>query len=183
MKTSPAHITGNNEGKVALLVIDVQQGLFEKSTPIYQADGLLENIDMLVDRAHRAEAPVIYVQHSGKKDLLRGTPKWQFHPHIHPLAEDWIVHKQAGNAFMGTNLDATLKSLDVTGVVVTGLVTHGCVKATCLGAMACGYQVTLVTDAHSNFSKQAPSIIAGLNQKMQEKGAILKPTSEITFGG
>ena len=35
----------------ALLVIDVQQGLFKKSAPIYMADRLLENINALANRA------------------------------------------------------------------------------------------------------------------------------------
>jgi nicotinamidase-related amidase len=38
---------------MALLVIDVQQGLFKKKTPIYKADELLQNIISLVDRAHQ----------------------------------------------------------------------------------------------------------------------------------
>jgi hypothetical protein len=38
----------------ALLVIDVQKGLFEHETPIYEADRLLANIQMLIDRAHAA---------------------------------------------------------------------------------------------------------------------------------
>ena len=35
------------EGKAALLVIDVQQGLFGKGTPIYKAGELLGNIGLL----------------------------------------------------------------------------------------------------------------------------------------
>jgi nicotinamidase-related amidase len=45
---------------VALLVIDVQQGLFAKSIPIYHADELLKNIGTLVDRAHRTGATALY---------------------------------------------------------------------------------------------------------------------------
>ena len=65
---------------VALLVIDVQQGLFAKSIPIYHADELLKNIGTLVDRAHRAQAPVFYVQHSSGKTLVEGSDEWQLHP-------------------------------------------------------------------------------------------------------
>ena len=38
----------------ALLVIDVQRGLFSKTIPIYKADQLLDNIAALVARAQRA---------------------------------------------------------------------------------------------------------------------------------
>jgi nicotinamidase-related amidase len=45
----------------ALLVIDVQKELFEKSTPIYNADKLLENICNLINQAHGANIPVFYI--------------------------------------------------------------------------------------------------------------------------
>jgi len=38
--------------KTALLIIDVQRELFEKSTPVYQADQLIAHILDLVDRVH-----------------------------------------------------------------------------------------------------------------------------------
>ena len=59
--------------RTALLIVDVQRGLFRRPTPVYRADELLANINMLVDRAHRAAAPVFYVQHSGKTLLPIGT--------------------------------------------------------------------------------------------------------------
>jgi len=168
-------------GKEALLVIDVQQGLFERSTPIFKAEGLIVNINTLVDRAHTANVPVFYIQHSNDESLVKQSPAWQFHPQIRPQSKDSIVHKQHGNAFEETPLDSGLKALGVSSLVITGLVTHGCVKATCLGALALGYEVTLVSDAHSNFGKQALKIIEDLNNLMVLKGAKLLPTVEVTF--
>ena len=43
-----SHTRYGDRSNTALLVIDVQQGLFERSTPIYKADQVLENIHMLV---------------------------------------------------------------------------------------------------------------------------------------
>ena len=119
---------------VALLVIDVQQGLFNKSTPIYKADELLENITTLVERAHVSGAPVIYVQHSDARNLVKDSAGWQLHTQLRPLDSDTVIHKRHGNAFEDTPLDDTLRARNVTTMVVTGLVTHGCVRATCLGA-------------------------------------------------
>ena len=169
-----------NENKVALLVIEVQQGLFEIA-PIHKAEQLLQNINCLVDRAHQFDVPVIYIQHSGKRNLLNGTPQWQFHPRIRPLPKDKVMHKEQGNAFEGTILDETLKAMKVSGVVLTGLITQGCVKATCLGALKMGYKVILGTDAHSNFSYRAWKVIKDLNQKMGRKKVTLKTKSEITL--
>jgi nicotinamidase-related amidase len=55
------HMEQENQTKQALLVIDVQQGLFEKSHPIYKATELLDNINSLVGQAHRAGVPVFYI--------------------------------------------------------------------------------------------------------------------------
>ncbi len=64
---------------MALLIIDVQQGLFEQPTPIYKAGALLKNIGSLVDHAHRAGVPVFYGQHSDKRSLVKGSDEWQLH--------------------------------------------------------------------------------------------------------
>ena len=168
---------------IALLVIDVQQGLFEKSTPIYKADELLENITTLVDRAHLNDVPVIYVQHSAAKHLVKGSAEWQLHPQLNPLRADTIIHKLHGNAFEDTPLDEILRARDVTTIVVTGLVTHGCVRATCIGARKLGYNVILVKDGHSSFSKKAADLIVDWNEKLSAKQIELQATSEITFEG
>ena len=132
--------------RVALLVIDVQQGLFHKSTKLYRADELLATINALVERAHAAGAPIFYVQHASEKVLPWGSEDWQLHPELHPTAADHIVHKLKSNAFEGTELDGKLAALEVGAVVVMGLVTHGCVKASCIGAHDLGYRVVLVAD-------------------------------------
>ena len=168
-----------DRGHVALLVIDVQRGLFSKS--LYQAEQLLHNINTLIDRARRGGVPVFFVQHSGAKTLVKGSPDWQLHPQLHVLATDPIVHKEHGNAFEDTGLDAALKAGQVTTIVTAGLVTHGCVRATCIGALQLGYKVTLVKDGHSSYSKQAAKLIDEWNQKLSAMNVVLRSTSEIEF--
>jgi len=168
-----------DQNNVALLVIDVQQGLFRKST--YKAEQLLDNINTLIDRAHRSGVPVFFIQHSGAKTLVKGSHDWELHPQLHRLATDPIVHKEHGNAFEDTVLNAALKSGQMTNVVVTGLVTHGCVRATCIGALQLGYRVTLVKDGHSSYSKQAAKLIEEWNQKLRVMNVELQSTSEIEF--
>jgi nicotinamidase-related amidase len=170
-----------NPHNTALLVIDVQQGLFKKSTPIYQADVLLENLNLLIDRAHQAGVLVFYIQHSGSKTLVKGSQDWQLHPELQPQKKDIIVHKQHGNAFEDTNLEGLLKSRNCNCLVVTGLLTDGCVRASCLGARKLGYTVILVTDGHSTYGKQADRLIEEWNQKLNAQQVELKSTSEIEF--
>ncbi len=170
-----------SQNNIALLVIDVQQGLFTKSTPLYKAEELLENINLLANRAHRDGVPVFYIQHSDSRSLVKGSRDWQLHSQLRPLNIDYIIHKQIDNAFKETNLDKELKAKNINSLVITGLVTHGCVKATCLGARKLGYGVTLVKDGHSSYSKQAAQIIEKWNQKLSEQQVELKSASEIEF--
>lgn len=167
--------------KTALLIIDVQQGLFARPTPVYQADQLLGNITLLIDKARRAGVAVIYCQHANKGTLKRGSAAWQLHDALQPLTTETVFHKTYGNAFEETNLQATLAAKGITTLIVTGLVTHGCVKATCLGAVAEGYGVVLVADGHSSYNKNAADLIAAWNEKLGKQGIELRRADQIEF--
>ncbi len=166
---------------IALLVIDVQRGLFGKSTPIYKADQLLDNIVTLVEKAHAAGVPVFYIQHCNDGDLASESDGWQLHSRLQPSQEDHHLNKEKSNSFEGTDLDDQLKSMQVRHVVVTGLVTHGCVKNGCQGALEHGYQVTLVQDGHSSFSGKAAQLIEEWNGKLAAEGVVVKPAAEVFF--
>lgn len=155
----------------ALLVIDVQRGLFARRTPIFGADRLLGTINSLVARAHRAEIPVIYVRHASKAVLPKGTQAWQLHSQLKPLKKDILLDKTHPSAFEGTHLANTLERGKITRLIVTGLVTHGCVRATTLDALKRGYEVVLIEDGHSNFHKQAARLIREWNAKLAAAGA------------
>ena len=171
----------NNGENVALLVIDVQKGLFHRVHPIYKAEELLENINSLVNRCHENGVPVYYIQHSNKSSLVEGSEAWELHPEIQPEDADVIIHKRYGSAFQDTPLAEELTKKGVSIIVITGLVTHGCVRATCLGALDLGYKVILVADGHSNFNKNATKYIKKWNKVLQRNGAELLMTEEVQF--
>jgi nicotinamidase-related amidase len=165
----------------ALLVIDVQKGLFEEPTPVYQADVALSNINTLVDRAHAAGVPVFWVQHSTKTTLIEGSYSWQLHPALQPLMTDHFTRKHHGNAFEDTPLKGELDALKVGKVVIVGLVSDGCVQATCKGAHALGYDVTLVKDAHSTDSPNGGHVIDHWNEKLSQGIVRLVATADVEF--
>ena len=177
MTTTPIH----QRSTCALLVIDVQNEQFEAATPVYKADQLLQNITLLITKARQEDVPVIFIQHSADSYLKFGSDGWQLHPQMQPIAGEPIIHKRHPNSFIKTNLQEELKNRNVEEVVVTGLVSHGCVKATCLGALEVGYKVVLVSDAHSNFSKDAPEIIEKWNRELGRNGVIVVETMLVTF--
>jgi nicotinamidase-related amidase len=180
-KTIPPVIPPEYE-RTALLVIDVQHGLFQKSTPIYRAEQLLQNLNVLIERARARGVAVIYVQHSDPRNLVKGSPGWQLHPRLHPPDHEPVIHKLHGNAFEETGLNDLLSEERVGRLVVTGLVTHGCVKATCLGGRELGYPVMLVSDAHSNYSSDAARLIEEWHDKLTQGGVELRSTEDVAFG-
>jgi nicotinamidase-related amidase len=172
--------SANRDG-MALLVIDVQTALFERSTPIYKADDLLRNIMTLIQRAREAGTPVFYVQHANEKLLPEGSEGWQLHPQLQAVPPDALIHKCHGSAFQETQLKEFLDVRNVGTLVITGLVTHGCVKATGQDALKQGYTVILTEDAHSSYSKDAARLIEEWNGKLGEAGATVLPTEEVDF--
>nr|WP_236849198.1 isochorismatase family protein [Chania multitudinisentens] len=78
--------------KSALLIIDVQKGLFVP--PPAEADAVIARINQLSERARQAGVPVIFIQHQTAHDeLLHGSDAWQIHPDLQVKASDHRVEK------------------------------------------------------------------------------------------
>lgn len=168
----------------ALLVIDVQSGMFDETPPIYQGAELLAKIASLIDRARQVQAPVIYIQHCGDGNLAPQHPGWAVHPSIAPTPDEICIHKHHPDSFQDTGLQASLQQLGVKNLVIAGIQTEYCVDTTCRRAYSLGYPVTLVQDAHSTWDTEALSaaqIIAHHNLTLGGWFAELKQAGEILF--
>lgn len=172
----PINLEASN---TALLVIDVQNGLFSKPTPVYKADQLLENINSLKERLSQKGGMVIFIQHSNQKLLEKGSPHWQLHPDLEIDPQDLLIHKTFGNAFQETGLRGELDSRGIKTILITGLVTNGCVRATCIGGHNLGFRVILVADGHSTYVKSAPSVIKEWNRTLGQEVAEVHPAADI----
>jgi len=58
----------SSNAKRALLVIDMQVGLFNGPDKPYKREQTLENINQLIRRARQAGAPIFAVRHTGPAD-------------------------------------------------------------------------------------------------------------------
>lgn len=129
----------------ALIVIDVQEGVMAGA---HDRDAVLARIVDLVERAHGTDVPVVWVQHSSQELPLESDP-WQFLPELDVRDSDAVVHKLHGDSFEGTDLEEVLAAHRVGRLVVVGAQTDACVRSTIHGGFARGYDVDLVTDAHT----------------------------------
>ena len=167
--------------KTALLIIDVQRALFTRPTPVYLDRRMIENINVLVDLAHLYNFPVIYIQHSNQSILKEGTDGFKLHPSLKRDPADLSVIKKYGNAFKDTILQSILESRGLENLIVTGMVSQGCIRATSLGGLELGYQMFLVSGAHSNYNQDAPKIIEAQEEELQKAGVNLINIDELAF--
>ena len=137
--------TLENRPKTALLVVDVQQGVVA-GTP--RRDEVVANIGRLVEKARGEDVPVVWVQHSDE-GLARGSDEWQFVPELPFDSAEPLIEKHYGDSFEDTTLENVLSDLGVGRLVVVGAQTDACIRSTLHGALARGYDATLVSDAHT----------------------------------
>lgn len=163
----------------ALIVVDVQTGLFQRKTPIFKEQELLDNINSLENYARSINIPIIYIQHSNETTLVKGSDEWQLHHRLQKEKSDLLIHKRYPNTFKETNFKKELEARGIEQLVIIGTLTDNCVSATCIGGRELGYKVILVTDAHSTFSKPPSEVIARWHSKLKEQGVLLKPTKDL----
>lgn len=129
----------------ALVVIDVQNGVMQAS---WNSDEVISRISDLVDHARNTGTEVVWVRHSSR-ELPIDSPQWQIVDTLSPADGESIIEKTHGSTFEDTDFEEVLADKDVGHLVVTGAQSDACVRSTIHGGFARGYDVTLVTDAHT----------------------------------
>ena len=129
----------------ALLVIDVQNGVVDDA---FSRDAIIGHMKDVVEKARAHNVPVIWVQHSDE-ELVIDSHEWQIVPELVPHSDEKIVRKLFRNSFVETDLEVILQALNVAHLYICGAQTNNCVRHTCHGALERGYDITLVSDAHT----------------------------------
>jgi nicotinamidase-related amidase len=174
----------------ALLVIDVQNGVVAES---YDRDQVVANIGALVGKARDAGVDIVWVQHTSDQ-LVEGTDPWQYVPELERLDSEPLVQKRYPDSFEDTVLESVLADHGIGRVFVSGAQTDECIRSTLHGAIARGYDTTLVGDAHTTEDQSAygapppDKVIAHTNlywQYHQAPGrtAGTVATAEVDFAG
>jgi len=140
----------------------------------------------LLDRARRADVPVIYIQHMYKDFPImeKGQPMWNVHPAIAPQEGETTIEKWHADAFYESNLADTLHHLGVDTLIITGIQTAYCIDTTCRRAHSKGYSCILVADGHSTLDSDilpAEKIIAHHNEVLGSQFATVNKASEVVF--
>ena len=142
--------------RTALVVVDLQKGTIGSHPMAHSADDVIGRAAELAAAFRQRGLPVALVNHAGnpagRTQYGQGGGDWppeltELMPGLDADASDLRVTKRSWGAFAGTDLDARLRSLGVTQVVIAGVATSYGIESTARDAYDRGYHVTIAADA------------------------------------
>jgi len=162
----------------ALIVVGLQNDFFHKQgnavkgedpAAILSRQAIVPKIEQLIYRARAQGIPVIFtrmtidrktlsepmrVKGEGLKNARKGTWGSEYF-RLSPQEGDLEVENHRYSAFVGTNLDLILRSLNCKSVLLAGVRTDICVDCTAKEAFMKDYHVAIVGDCCSGSSPEA----------------------------
>jgi nicotinamidase-related amidase len=155
-----------DSGNSAVLVIDVQKGLFNGKPPAFEGDQVIARINEVTAKARSAGALVIIFQHEGDPSenwMVPFSDDWKLHPKLHVTAKDLTFRKTTCDAFYETKLESELADQRISRLVLTGFATDFCIDTTLRIALSKEFEVVVVADAHT--TTDGPVLSAGQVQR------------------
>ncbi len=155
--------------KTAVLVIDMVKDNLELSHFPQIADrakALVEPINRLIQEARGRDWPVIFstdsflkgdalFQARMKEHSIRGTQGAEVSGLLEMEDGDMWVPKRRFSAFFKTDLDQTLRFMEVGRVAVCGIMTPYCILTSALDAVAQDFRAVIVEDATTAYRDEA----------------------------
>lgn len=150
--------------KTALVVIDLQKGLIQQPMDARIA-AMVGHAAALAAASRAAGLPVVLVNVAGAPRVRTERPRrapgslpdgWlDLVPELDRQPSDHTVTKHTPGAFTGTGLEAHLKSLGVTGLVLAGVSTSNGVEVSGRQAYELGFNTTYAIDAMTDPDAEA----------------------------
>ncbi|TCB36931.1 isochorismatase family protein [Acinetobacter sp. ANC 4910] len=170
----------------ALIIVVMQNGLFKQAVPPFNNNHVLNNINLLIEKADLSRVPVIYMRHVGlaQTPLSPESSLTQLISELKIGNHHNILEKQYPNCFRDTNLHKILIELKVEELVIVGMKTEYCIDTTVRAAADLGFNVSLISDAHTTFDSEklsAQQIIMHHNSTLNRAFAKLTTSAEFNF--
>lgn len=149
--------------KTALIVVDLQKGIVASPVGPPMVE-IVTRARALADAFRSRGLPVVLVNVAGGAPGRTEQPRpggpfpdgWtDLIPELGQQPSDILVTKHTWGAFASTDLEARLKALGVTQVVIVGVATGTGVEATARQAYEQGFNVTLAIDAMADMRPEA----------------------------
>lgn len=144
--------------RCALILIDLQTGFDSPFWGARNNPDAENNAARLLAHWRNAGGPLFHVRHLSTtkgSPLEAGTDGAAFKPLTQPQGIEPVIEKTVNSAFIGTDLEARLRTTGITDLVICGLTTPHCVSTTSRMAANLGFGVTLAHDACAAFVRNA----------------------------
>jgi nicotinamidase-related amidase len=142
----------------ALILIDMQKGFLDSEYWGSRNNPALEaNVKQLLQRHRNLGLPVIHVQHLSSEAQSPLRPNQcgaEFMEGLEPQQGEPVFQKSVNSAFIGTSLEAFLKTQNINSLILAGLTSDHCVSTTARMASNLGFQVFLISDCTATFDRQ-----------------------------
>lgn len=145
--------------QTGLMIIDVQRAIDDpKWTAVGPRNNLQgeANIAALLAGWRRAAYPIIHIRHDSRfpaSPYRPGQPGNEFKEEACPNPGELVVAKRTNSAFIGTDLESTLRASGIDTLVIAGVITNNSVESTVRMSGNLGFKTYLVEDACWTFAR------------------------------
>lgn len=188
--------------KTALIMIDMQRGFLDESSPCYiaGAKATVPACAKVAGFCRKAGVPVFFVTRLYRKNgsdvehtrfaswLSGGKPispgcgeniSSASPTELEPREGDYQILKPRFSAFFGTELDLILRRLGVRTLLLAGTTTPNCIRTTCYDGISLDYNIAVLSDCTSSATEE----IQRANLKdMANIGAQILTSAELMSG-
>jgi nicotinamidase-related amidase len=141
-----------------LLLIDVQEGFKDPKWGRRNNPSAEANIAQLLYTWRVRGRPIIHVQHVSQERasvFAPESPGIALQEFARPADGELLFQKGVNSAFIGTELDSSLKERGAATLVLVGFTTDHCVSSTARMAGNLGYRTIVVSDGTATFERRS----------------------------
>lgn len=165
------------DGRTALIIIDMQRGFLNESSPCYIAGAraTVPTCAALAENCRSRGIPVFFVlreyradgsnvEHTryaawlkGGKPISPGCPEeisGETPAELSPREGDYVLIKPRYSAFFRTELDSMLRRLGIDSIILSGTTTPNCIRASCYDGISLEYNVAVAEDCCSSTDEE-----------------------------
>jgi nicotinamidase-related amidase len=154
----------------ALVLIDIQKGFDDPIWGRRNVPDAETNMASLLQAWRQAGQPIFHIQHLSQNphsSLYSGSAGSEIKDIVRPQNGEPVLQKRVNSAFIGTDLEARLRSDSITTLVIVGLTTNHCVETTARMAGNLGFSVYFVSDATATFDRKGPDGVLHTAEEIQ----------------
>ncbi len=157
---------------MAVIVVD----MIKDNVMSEEFGAIVPNIKKFLGECRKRGIPIIFANDSFLPQdplfnymplhAIRGTPGVEVIDDLKPERGDLVLEKRRFSAFFKTDLDMTLRSLNVDTVAICGIATHVCVLFTAGDAVSYDFSVILVEDCCASHKREIHEMILSIYGKL-----------------